>query len=278
MEENKIIEFSKGYKYGFPSIKVDEKNYVQFNNKQDYFLQRTHFFIDSSKFDKIRRGFNDQKINFSEAVLSPYNLLILWAYCFWNKDVYSLDKDINSISSLLDIDSYTLNESSIYNKISNIYTELLYKIKFLDNKIYKSKYLSEAYRLNNYFLQKNKLFHSSFENSVENFVFHQKTIENFDQQKADYNDAESKFIFMLNALRAKEKSNSDKTIQYVLTFLTLFTIISVSNDTLQLSNANFLDNHGISIEIMSRLEIVSLIVFAIFLAFFFLKRKIDDIY
>ncbi|WP_172127188.1 hypothetical protein [Campylobacter sp. RM16192] len=129
----------------------------------------------------------------------------------------------------------------------------MYKIKFLDNKIYKSKYLSEAYRLNNYFLQKNKLFHSFFENSVENCVFHQKTIENFDQKKADYNDAESKFIFMLNALRAKEKSNSDKTIQYVLTFLILFTIISVSNDILQLSNANFLDNHGISIEIMSRL-------------------------
>lgn len=225
LERLKLLNFSKLYKYG---ILIKENDTSLF---KDSYLLRVHLFTQNDdKYFEIKSNYqinNIKSLESSTKILeNKFKATLYWAFALWETNELKLDV----MSNLLDIDTYTMNEIVIYNVAGENYNELMFSIDFNSDSNLKANVLFEMYKINAYFLQKNKFNELSFNENVNNFVTSQREIEKFKMQEENYTNSEKKFLDVYNTVESNEKSNANRIIQYILTALTLLTIISVSKD------------------------------------------------
>jgi len=171
-----------------------------------------------------------------------------------------------------------MNEAIIYNTAANVYTDMLYSIDLAGNKTLRSKDLFMMHITNCYFLQKSKLIELSFNENVNSFVTKQRQIEKFDLQEKNYRQAEKNFLDMYNAVETNEKSGANRIIQYILTALTLLTIVSVSKDIIEFIRAEFSNDHSsLVFQHITRGELLSVLLLLIVLLFISLRKHINKI-
>lgn len=289
-----IITFPKKYKYGtllrdnnFSLTRLipcyrggNEVVLTDFIETIDEsYLLRIHRVVENSgDYFSILDKYQDDNIMFTgciiEANQNKYKGSLFWGFCLWEIEG-SPERILDNFSEILDIDTYTMNEVVIYNSAGLAYTELIYNIEFSPKTDVNSTDLFEMYKANSYFLQKNKLNELSFCENVNNFVTSQREIEKFKMQEETFLNSERKFYDVYNALEANEKASANRIIQFVLTALTLLTIISVSKDILEFIKAEFLnEQHSTKIDFFTRTEMLSGIFILIILLFFLLRRII----
>lgn len=291
LQELKLINFSKHYKYGV--ILKDKNSFSKFFSKffvknekldtlnlmQDSYLLRVHFVVQSDEqYFKIKDFYFSEDIKSIECLTkindTKFKVTLYWAFALFQTS----DININTISKLMDIDSYTMNEIVVYNVAGDTYTDLMYSIDFNLNSDIKSNELFEMYKINSFFLQKNKLNELYFNEDVNNFVTYQREIEKFPMQQSTYENSEEKFLQIYNAVETNEKSKANRIIQYILTALTLLTIISVSKDIVEFVKAEFLnENTSLKIEVFSRSEFLIFLLIAIVFLFLKLRQYINKI-
>lgn len=292
LEEIALLSFSSNYKYGvllnnennisnFISKifkkKYNENNFIK--NLEDSYLLRVHLITQNdNEYFSVNEYYKKNDIKSLECYTKidnyRFKVTLYWAFALWQTD----NIDIAIISKLMDIDAYTMNEIVIYNVAGETYTDLMYSIDFESNNSLKSNELFEMYKVNGYYLQKNKLNELSFNEDVNNFVTLQRDIEKFKMQQETYENSEKKFLEIYNAVETNEKSNANRIIQYILTALTLLTIISVSKDIIEFVKAEFLDEQvGLKIDIFSRSEFLSLLLITIIFLFLKLRQHIRKI-
>lgn len=293
LEKQEILSFPSQYKYGtLVHNKVSFQNKLKklffnmqnennqiFNEIQDSYLLRVHYFTENlNNYSEIKSFYDSKQIQSKECNVEinkiKFQGTLFWAFVLWSCNKIS---HIEQISQLLDIDSYTMNEIVIYNVASDTYTNLMYKIDFNANNEIKANDLFEMYKVNGYFLQKNKLSELSFSENVNNFVTEQRKIEKFDMQEQTFINSEKKFLDIYNAVETNEKSNANRIIQYILTALTLLTIISVSKDIIEFIKAEFYNEQSLKIDIFSRNEFLALLLICIVFLFLKLRQYINKI-
>lgn len=287
-----LMNFPNHYKYGV--LFYEEKNFFDifsnFYNKEvkqsnfvelmkESYLLRIHLVLENdTDYIKIKELYNNDDIKSIECFTKIYDSKIK-ATLYWAFVLHQVDKiDLEVLSKLMDIDSYTMNEIVIYNVAGYTYTDLMYSINFNLNSNLKSNDLFEMYKINSFFLQKNKLSELSFNEDVNNFVTYQREIEKFQMQQATYENSEQKFLEVYNAVETNEKSKANRIIQYILTALTLLTIISVSKDIVEFVKAEFLDeNTNLKIDLLSRSEFLIFLLVSIIFLFLKLRQYINKI-
>lgn len=291
-----ILKLSNTYKYGAlindPNINIlkffsnvtfgekrnDDKNLTKM---QGAYLMRVHRLVSNeNSYTSIHEKY---KISNTKHVGSDIEInnhvfkgTLFWAFALWYSKIEP-NLLIEKFSDLLDIDTYTMNEIVIYNTAGDTYTDLMYEINLDSTSQIKSTDLFEMYKVNGYFLQKNKLAELSFSENVNNFVTCQREIEKFKMQQETFLEAEKKFHDVYNAVEANEKTTANRIVQFVLTALTLLTIISVSKDILEFIKAEFQNEHVTKIDLLSRSEVlVGLLIFIIVL-FVVLRKNIKKV-
>lgn len=273
LEKLKLLNFSKLYKYG---ILIKENEIDLF---MDSYLLRVHLFTENDdKYFKIKNNYqinNIKSIESNTKILdNKFKATLFWAFALWQTEELKLDV----ISSLLDVDAYTMNEIVIYNVAGENYNELMFSIDFNSNTNLKANILFEMYKTNAYFLRKNKFNELSFSENVNNFVTSQREIEKFKMQEENYSNSEKKFLDVYNTVESNEKSNANRIIQYILTALTLLTIISVSKDIIEFIKAEFMNEQiALKVGIFSRSEFLSILLIAIIFLFLKLRQYIKKI-
>lgn len=297
LEKLSVLKFSSVYKFGTlvesgcHSIKkyvskkifnvelVNEDMYLEMQNS---YLLRVHRIVQNDKiYDAIQSKYKNDNTKFIECDIEiddyKFKGTLFWAFLLWKNDE-KLDRMISIFSKVLDIDTYTMNEIVIYNTAGDTYTNLMYDIDFNSNTEIKSTDLFEMYKINGYFLQKNKLAELSFSENVNNFVTSQREIEKFRMQQETFLEAEKKFHDVYNAVEANEKTSANRIVQFVLTALTLLTIVSVSKDILEFIKAEFLNEQtSTKIEFFTRSEVLMGIFGLIIFLFIVLRGIIKKI-
>lgn len=297
LEELGIVIFPGIYKYGVLiadsgsvfrnvlgrlSLSRSKRRGSDISNKYDSYLLRIHRIVtDIESYSLIQKKYAAEGIKSVESDVelksNKYKGTLFWAFVLWcyNGDTGILTEDF---SDLLDIDTYTMNEIVVYNTAGNTYTEMMYEIDFNTLTGIRSTDMFEMYKVNGYFLQRNKLEELSFSESVNNFVSSQREIEKFKMQQETFLEAEKKFHEVYNAVEANEKTTANRIIQFVLTSLTLLTIISVSKDMLEFIKAEFLnEQYSLKINFFTRTEVLSGIFLMILVLFFVLRKMIKKI-
>jgi hypothetical protein len=273
LEKLKLLNFSKLYKYG---VLIKENNIDLF---KDSYLLRVHLFTQNDdKYFEIKSNYqinNIKSLESSTKILeNKFKATLYWAFALWETNELKLDV----MSNLLDIDTYTMNEIVIYNVAGENYNELMFSIDFNSDSNLKANVLFEMYKINAYFLQKNKFNELSFNENVNNFVTSQREIEKFKMQEENYTNSEKKFLDVYNTVESNEKSNANRIIQYILTALTLLTIISVSKDIIEFIKAEFMNEQiALKVGIFSRSEFLSVLLIAIIFLFLKLRQYIKKI-
>lgn len=273
LEKLKLLNFSKLYKYG---VLIKENNIDLF---KDSYLLRVHLFTQNdNKYFEIKSNYqinNIKSLESSTKILeNKFKTTLYWAFALWETNELKLDV----MSNLLDIDTYTMNEIVIYNVAGENYNELMFSIDFNSDSNLKANVLFEMYKINAYFLQKNKFNELSFNENVNNIVTSQREIEKFKMQEENYTNSEKKFLDVYNTVESNEKSNANRIIQYILTALTLLTIISVSKDIIEFIKAEFMNEQiALKVGIFSRSEFLSVLLIAIIFLFLKLRQYIKKI-
>lgn len=295
LEELGILKLPNTYKFGilvdnrhdfinkFTSMIFNKRNSNENENlikMQDSYLLRVHrLTINEKSYHDIQEKYKTNDTKYIECDVETNNNnfkgTLFWAFVLWNSENTKLLQD--DFSNLLDIDTYTMNEIVIYNTAGDTYTDLMYEINLNSSSQIKSNDLFEMYKVNGYFLQKNKLAELSFSENVNNFVSSQREIEKFKMQQETFLESEKKFHDVYNAVEANEKTSANRIVQYVLTALTLLTIISVSKDIIEFIKAEFLNEHSVKIEFLTRSEVLIGILGVIIFLFFILKKIIRKI-
>jgi len=297
LEKLSVLKFSNVYKFGtlveseYHSVKkyisnkilkMDLVNDDMRLEMQSSYLLRVHRIVENDEmYNAIQNKYKSDNIKLLECdiEISDYKFkgTLFWAFLLWKNDK-KLDNTINMFSKVLDIDTYTMNEIVIYNTAGDTYTNLMYDIDFNANTEIKSTDLFEMYKINGYFLQKNKLAELSFSENVNNFVTLQRDIEKFKMQQETFLEAEKKFHDVYNAVEANEKTSANRIVQFVLTALTLLTIVSVSKDILEFIKAEFLNEQSSTkIDFFTRSEVLIGIFGLIILLFIILRGIIKKI-
>lgn len=268
------------FKNKFMSIifkKINSSENENLIKMQDSYLLRVHrLAINEKSYHSIQQKYKMNNTKYIECDVETNNNnfkgTLFWAFVLWNSENTELLHD--DFSNLLDIDTYTMNEIVIYNTAGDTYTDLMYEINLNSTSQIKSIDLFEMYKVNGYFLQKNKLAELSFSENVNNFVSSQREIEKFKMQQETFLESEKKFHDVYNAVEANEKTSANRIVQYVLTALTLLTIISVSKDIIEFIKAEFLNDHSVKIDFLTRSEVLIGILSVILFLFFILKKII----
>jgi hypothetical protein len=279
LETLQIVKFNKQYQYGKllngETLISDSTLKVM----SDSYLLRVHLFTnDSEKYLEINNAYQDNSAISNQSSLiindNTFSIQLYWAFVLWNWN----DGDISTISQLLDLDSYTMNEIVIYNVVGEVYTELMYSIDFNKKLILSSNSLFDMYKTNAYYLQKNKLLELYFNENVNHYVSSQRSIEKFNMQEETYNNCEKKFFDVYHAVETNEKITSNRIIQNILTTLTLLTIISVATGIAEFIKAKFLnENVNVKIDIFSRVEFIAILTIVVFFLFLQLRQHMRKI-
>ncbi|KIM07955.1 MAG: hypothetical protein KU28_04570 [Sulfurovum sp. PC08-66] len=279
LETLQIVKFNKQYQYGKllngETLISDSTLKVM----SDSYLLRVHLFTnDSEKYLEINNAYQDNSAISNQSSLiindNTFSIQLYWAFVLWNGN----DGDISTISQLLDLDSYTMNEIVIYNVVGEVYTELMYSIDFNKKLILSSNSLFDMYKTNAYYLQKNKLLELYFNENVNHYVSSQRSIEKFNMQEETYNNCEKKFFDVYHAVETNEKITSNRIIQNILTTLTLLTIISVATGIAEFIKAKFLnENVNVKIDIFSRVEFIAILTIVVFFLFLQLRQHMRKI-
>ncbi|MBA3026199.1 MAG: hypothetical protein FP820_07260 [Sulfurimonas sp.] len=294
LSELGILQLSNTYKFGtlteedlglnkfIPHIFAKNENNKNKNlsKMQDSYLLRVHRLLtNEDSYLVIQKKYSSNDTRYIECNVESnhksFKGSLFWAFVLWySEKTESLQNDF---SNLLDIDTYTMNEIVVYNTAGYTYTDLMYEINLNSISKIKSTDLFEMYKVNGYFLQKNKLAELSFSENVNNFVTSQREIEKFKMQQETFLESEKKFHDVYNAVEANEKTSANRIVQYVLTALTLLTIVSVSKDIIEFAKAEFSNEHNVKIEFLTRTEVLVGILGSILILFFILKKIIKKI-
>lgn len=291
MQSVEMLSFSGDYKFGTTSKLRRNRRIADFfkkketpliKNKQmlDSYLLRVHLFCSTKKeYTEIQKSYKNDGMQFNESVIETpdgrFPNTLFWSFVLW---LGNPKYNVSAISRLMDIDTYTMNEAIIYNTAANVYTDMLYSIDLAGNKTLRSKDLFMMHITNCYFLQKSKLIELSFNENVNSFVTKQRQIEKFDLQEKNYRQAEKNFLDMYNAVETNEKSGANRIIQYILTALTLLTIVSVSKDIIEFIRAEFSNDHSsLVFQHITRGELLSVLLLLIVLLFISLRKHINKI-
>ncbi|WP_026804215.1 hypothetical protein [Aliarcobacter lanthieri] len=236
---------------------------------------RVHYFTQNKEnYEKIVNFYNSEKIKSKNTIIEVnkdiYDVTIYKDSVLWfNKKI-----DLYELSKLLDIDSNTMNESVIYKKSGELYTDLMYQIDFKKDIQISSNILIEMHKINSYFLQKcNFTKFNSIEN-IDSFIDIQKSIEKFDILKEIFEKSEKNYLDICEAVESNEKAQSARTVQYILVFLTLLTIISVSQGIIDFVNIDFSKEHLLEISFISRVELVILLLVIVLFMFIKIQKYI----
>ncbi|OCL89817.1 hypothetical protein AAX29_01486 [Aliarcobacter thereius] len=278
LEAQKLLSFSSNYMY---ATLLDREKNKDINIKElnkNSFSFRVHCFLsDINSCQNIKDFYSNENINSKSTIVafenSNYEATIYNSSVLWYSHI--LDKE--HISSLLDLDSLTLKESVIYKKSTQIYTNQLFHIDIESPTIIESIKLFEMHRVNRYFLQKSRLEELNYSENINSFTSIQREIEDFEVQKDIFEKSEENFLEIHEVIENKEKSDASKVIQYILLFLTLFTIFSMGIDIVEFMEVEFESKTKIIIDVISKVEItiflISLVLFAFYKASKYIKKS-----
>lgn len=271
LEKNSILNLSSNYIFAtlLEVNRFKNSNFDKNSLNSDSFLFRVHSFTsDTNNYKDIQKFYSKEKIISKQTVVAIeqniYNCTIFNSSVLWNSEI--LDK--KEISSLLDMDSHSLKESVIYEKSSKIYTEQLFNIDFEASTIIDSNRLFEMHKINSYFLQKSSLDELNYSENIDSFLLFQREIEDFETQEKLFDKSEKNFLDTHFVVEGNEKSKANKVIQYILLFLTLFTILSIGMDIVEFVEVEFDSSKKLTIDIVSKIEIIFVLV-AIIVALFY---------
>ncbi|OCL81840.1 hypothetical protein [Arcobacter porcinus] len=278
LEEQELLSFSSNYMYATLLNREKNKNINIKDLNKNSFSFRVHCFLsDTNSCQNIKDFYSNENINSKSTVVAfkdnnyeatIYNSSVLW---------YSHTLNKENISSLLDLDSLTLKESVIYKKSTQIYTNQLFHIDIESPTIIESIKLFEMHRVNRYFLQKSRLEELNYSENINSFTSIQREIEDFEVQKDIFEKSEENFLEIHEVIENKEKSDASKVIQYILLFLTLFTIFSMGIEIVEFMEVEFESKTKINIDVVSKVEItlflISLVLFAFYKASKYIKKS-----
>ncbi|WP_418181155.1 hypothetical protein ACNSOL_05365 [Aliarcobacter lanthieri] len=271
LNKNNLLNLPENFR--FSSLVYNSKN-IQ-NRLNNSYSFRVHYFTQNREnYEKLINFYNSEKINSKSTIIEVdkdiYDATIYKDSVLW----FNEKIDLYELSKLLDIDSNTMNESVIYKKSGELYTDLMYKIDFKKKIQISSNTLIEMHKINSYFLQKcNFTKFNSIEN-IDNFIDIQKNIEKFDTLKEIFEKSEKNYLDICEAVEANEKAQSGRTVQYILVFLTLLTIISVSQGIIDFINIGFSKEHLLEISVISRFELVILLLIIVLFMFIKIQKYI----
>lgn len=271
LNKNNLLNLPENFR--FSSLVYNSKN-IQ-NRLNNSYSFRVHYFTQNREnYEKLINFYNSEKINSKSTIIEVdkdiYDATIYKDSVLW----FNEKIDLYELSKLLDIDSNTMNESVIYKKSGELYTDLMYKIDFKKKIQISSNTLIEMHKINSYFLQKcNFTKFNSIEN-IDNFIDIQKNIEKFDTLKEIFEKSEKNYLDICEAVEANEKAQSSRTVQYILVFLTLLTIISVSQGIIDFINIGFSKEHLLEISVISRFELVILLLIIVLFMFIKIQKYI----
>ena len=184
--------------------------------------------------------------------------------------------DSYKIAQLLDIDTTILNETIIYKEAGELYTDLMYDIDFNENLIADTNTLMEMHKINTYFIQKIRFNEILYNEKVDYFVDTQRSIEKTDELMDIFEKSETNYLKICEVVQENEKSESGKIVQYILVFLTLFTVISVVQGIVDFVDVDFRKTHNISIGLVSKIELMIGMIALIIFGFIKIKRYIKS--
>ncbi|RBQ26565.1 MULTISPECIES: hypothetical protein [Arcobacteraceae] len=271
LNKNNLLNLPENFR--FSSLVYNSKN-IQ-NRLNNSYSFRVHYFTQNREnYEKLINFYNSEKINSKSTIIEVdkdiYDATIYKDSVLW----FNEKIDLYELSKLLDIDSNTMNESVIYKKSGELYTDLMYQIDFKKKIQISSNTLIEMHKINSYFLQKcNFTKFNSIEN-IDNFIDIQKNIEKFDTLKEIFEKSEKNYLDICEAVEANEKAQSSRTVQYILVFLTLLTIISVSQGIIDFINIGFSKEHLLEISVISRFELVILLLVIVLFMFIKIQKYI----
>ncbi|MBL3519157.1 hypothetical protein ACNSOP_03175 [Aliarcobacter lanthieri] len=271
LNKNNLLNLPENFR--FSSLVYNSKN-IQ-NRLNNSYSFRVHYFTQNREnYEKLINFYNSEKINSKSTIIEVdkdiYDATIYKDSVLW----FNEKIDLYELSKLLDIDSNTMNESVIYKKSGELYTDLMYQIDFKKKIQISSNTLIEMHKINSYFLQKcNFTKFNSIEN-IDNFIDIQKNIEKFDTLKEIFEKSEKNYLDICEVVEANEKAQSSRTVQYILVFLTLLTIISVSQGIIDFINIGFSKEHLLEISVISRFELVILLLVIVLFMFIKIQKYI----
>lgn len=271
LSEKSYIEFSQNYKFSTLKLKSETQN----TRKKG--LSKIHYFTKNREiYDEIGDFYQQESIKSGSAKIELgrdiYEATIYKESTLWSSNSF----DRYKISQLLDIDTTILNETIIYKEAGELYTELMYDIDFNENLIADTNTLMEMHKINTYFIQKIRFNEILYNEKVDYFVDTQRSIEKTDELMDIFEKSETNYLKICEVVQENEKSESGKIVQYILVFLTLFTVISVVQGIVDFVDVDFRKTHNISIGLVSKIELMIGMIALIIFGFIKIKRYIKS--
>ena len=134
----------------------------------------------------------------------------------------------------------------------------------------------EMHKINTYFIQKIRFNEILYNEKVDYFVDTQRSIEKTDELMDIFEKSETNYLKICEVVQENEKSESGKIVQYILVFLTLFTVISVVQGIVDFVDVDFRKTHNISIGLVSKIELMIGMIALIIFGFIKIKRYIKS--
>lgn len=271
LSEKSYIEFSQNYKFSTLKLKSETQN----TRKKG--LSKIHYFTKNREiYDEIGDFYQQESIKSGSAKIELgrdiYEATIYKESTLWSSNSF----DSYKISQLLDIDTTILNETIIYKEAGELYTDLMYDIDFNENLIADTNTLMEMHKINTYFIQKIRFNEILYNEKVDYFVDTQRSIEKTDELMDIFEKSETNYLKICEVVQENEKSESGKIVQYILVFLTLFTVISVVQGIVDFVDVDFRKTHNISIGFVSKIELMIGMIALIIFGFIKIKRYIKS--
>lgn len=271
LSEKSYIEFSQNYKFSTLKLKSETQNIRKKG------LSKIHYFAKNREiYDEIEDFYQQESIKSGNTKIELgrdiYEATIYKMSTLWSSNSF----DSYKISQLLDIDTTILNETIIYKEAGELYTELMYDIDFNENLIADTNTLMEMHKINTYFIQKIRFNEILYNEKVDYFVDTQRSIEKTDELMDIFEKSETNYLKICEVVQENEKSESGKIVQYILVFLTLFTVISVVQGIVDFVDVDFRKTHNISIGFVSKIELMIGMIALIIFGFIKIKRYIKS--
>lgn len=271
LSEKSYIEFSQNYKFSTLKLKSETQNTMKKG------LSKIHYFTKNREiYDEIEDFYQQESIKSGSTKIELgrdiYEATIYKESTLWSSNSF----DRYKISQLLDIDTTILNETIIYKEAGELYTELMYDIDFNENLIADTNTLMEMHKINTYFIQKIRFNEILYNEKVDYFVDTQRSIEKTDELMDIFEKSETNYLKICEVVQENEKSESGKIVQYILVFLTLFTVISVVQGIVDFVDVDFRKTHNISIGLVSKIELMIGMIALIIFGFIKIKRYIKS--
>ncbi|MCT7529884.1 hypothetical protein [Aliarcobacter cryaerophilus] len=271
LSEKSYIEFSQNYKFSTLKLKSETQNIRKKG------LSKIHYFTKNREiYDEIGDFYQQESIKSGSAKIELgrdiYEATIYKESTLWSSNSF----DSYKIAQLLDIDTTILNETIIYKEAGELYTDLMYDIDFNENLIADTNTLMEMHKINTYFIQKIRFNEILYNEKVDYFVDTQRSIEKTDELMDIFEKSETNYLKICEVVQENEKSESGKIVQYILVFLTLFTVISVVQGIVDFVDVDFRKTHNISIGLVSKIELMIGMIALIIFGFIKIKRYIKS--